>query len=277
MSLLLSSGGGVGLCAVAFAGGHFLSLLPLLFCHCFLPLSTLRLAVALESSVELRFRIWDAGDVPWRGCSSLVPRSGGAFESFGLSHLGSARRATAAKLLAVSEGGFRRRVKLEVGLPARGDVWCSGVGPSDGFFVLSSLSQMVQAGGALSTGFELSGFLRDRTCVEFLKLRESSSLRFSVVAAHMVPLIPVSSCFLRQIGTSSFPCRDSSFWGYNKSGPKDIMRILRCPLQRFDLGCLMYTFHGGADLFVFCELFFDESDHKEQIIGEAKITGFCLS
>ncbi|KAF3512125.1 hypothetical protein F2Q69_00009904 [Brassica cretica] len=25
------------------------------------------------------------------------------------------------------------------------------------------------------------------------------------------------------------------------------------------------------------ELFFDELDHKEQIIGEAKITGFCLS
>ncbi|KAF2536809.1 hypothetical protein F2Q68_00018844 [Brassica cretica] len=183
-SLLLSSDGGVGLCAAA--GGRFLSLLPLLFYHCFLPLSTLRLAVALESSVELGFRIWDAGDVPWRGCSLWCkgadgvafkerwsvftvgldelkifrsisfdlssPRSSGAFESLGLSHLGSARQ-----LLAVSEGGFQRRVKLEVGLPARGDVWCSGVGPSDGFFVLSSLSQMVQAGGALSTGFELSG------------------------------------------------------------------------------------------------------------------------
>ncbi|KAL0731231.1 hypothetical protein Bca4012_027325 [Brassica carinata] len=49
--------------------------------------------------------------------------------------------------------------------------------------------------------------LKDRTCVEFLKLRESSALRFSVVAARLVPLIPVSRWFLRQIGTSSFPCR----------------------------------------------------------------------
>ncbi|KAF3493268.1 hypothetical protein DY000_02053193 [Brassica cretica] len=47
------------------------------------------------------------------------------------------------------------------------------------------------------------------------------------------------------------------------------------------LGCLMYTFSGGADLSVFLdvcsELFFDEPDHKERIIGDAKITGFCLS
>lgn len=25
------------------------------------------------------------------------------------------------------------------------------------------------------------------------------------------------------------------------------------------------------------EMFFEESDHKERIIGEPKITGFCLS
>ncbi|KAF2543740.1 hypothetical protein F2Q68_00032249 [Brassica cretica] len=159
----------------------------------------------------------------------------------------------------ISEGGFRRRVKLEVGLPARGDVWCSGVGPSDGFFVLSSLSQMVQAGGALSTGFELSG------CKRVWSL--SSQCR-DAFFDRLGPLLFLAGIALFGDTTSlaqKIPC------GFSVVGAREEVRSWSCQPR------LSFLVAARMEQDVCNELFFDESDHKEQIIGEAKITGFCLS
>ncbi|KAF2584078.1 hypothetical protein F2Q70_00036907 [Brassica cretica] len=110
---------------------------------------------------------------------------------------------------------------------------------------------MVQAGGALSTGFELSG----------CKLRESSTL----------------SLLWQRVWSLSSQCRDAFF---DRLGP--LLFLAGIALfgdttslaQKIPCG---FSVVGAREEDVCNELFFDESDHKEQILGEAKITGFCLS
>ncbi|CAN7024479.1 unnamed protein product [Brassica oleracea var. botrytis] len=71
-------------------------------------------------------------------------------------------------------------------------------------------------------------------------------------------------------------CPLGSRSGVAVSGVKSGLWLLDLPCVVVGLDFLMSDRVVSA-LEVACELFLVEPDHKEQIIGEAKITGFCLS